>query len=238
MFRTLNKLGRIDADANLLGVVSYSDLPNLRFLLQIFRTESSDRRVMVLFDGDGAGKQYQKATSTLCKKLAVETLLLENGTSIEDYCLYPNLFIRAVEEAVRISFEGSGKSIPTDLSQQIEKSFEAYQDKKAKLASIPKSRKQSEGTQDAETGESPQRAEDSSDLNTGRWFKEWSEGLLEGGSSKVALARSYSFLSRDNKPTEGLDERRALRSKVLLDAIVGHLKLPSLKAKKVFEEAG
>ena len=236
LFRALNRLGRIDADANLLGVVSYSDLPNLRFLLQMFRSESNERLVTVLFDGDNAGKTYQKQVSALCKKLSVEALSLDAGSAIEDYCLYPDLFLKAVEETLKMSYEATGKAIPTDLPKQVKDSLESFMEKKARFASAgQKARKQAEDQ--ADDAQANGKIEDPADLNTGRWFKDWTESILEGGSSKVALARNYAQLARDRDPGTGLDDKRAQKAEALLHAVATNLKLPSLKAKKAIEEA-
>ncbi|MGI0085486.1 MAG: ATP-dependent nuclease, partial [Nitrososphaerales archaeon] len=56
LLRQLNSLGEVDADSNTLGVMSFYDYKNLRFLLQVFKREAPDSRVLVVVDGDPQGK--------------------------------------------------------------------------------------------------------------------------------------------------------------------------------------
>ena len=81
---------------------------------------------MVLFDGDAQGKDYQRSVANLCKAHDVKTLALEAGWAIEDYCLHPDLFLRAVEETLRSSFEAIDTAPPADLDKQVEASWKTF----------------------------------------------------------------------------------------------------------------
>jgi energy-coupling factor transporter ATP-binding protein EcfA2 len=240
LFRVLNHTGDIDADANLLGIMSYSDLPNLRFLLQTFKAENKERLMSVLFDGDQQGKDYQRAVAQLCKGLEVKGLSLEQGTAIEDYCVYPDLFLKAVETTLKSSYEAQAKSIPTDLTDQVKRSWGEFEAKRSKLTQ-PKTKRQADPAADSQAvieaqTQTPAVPEDKTERNAGSWFKQLSAELLDGsGASKVALARNYAFFSRERDVKEGLDAKRFQQAKTLLEQVVSTLKLPNVKAKKAIE---
>jgi predicted ATPase len=237
LFRVLNHLGEIDADANLLGIMSYGDLPNLRFLLQTFKAENNERKMTVLFDGDSQGKQCQKQVGPLCKALQAETQPMEMGLAIEDYCLYPALFLKAVEKTLRDSFEAQQASPPADIGTTIQKSWEEYLLRKAKPSQKP--RKGADGPNEPpvppEVATKEQvTPEDKNDRNAGNWFKGLADDLTDG-SSKVALARNYAFLARENEVEFGLDAKKVQLAKTLLTQIITNLALPSVKAKQAIE---
>jgi predicted ATPase len=239
LLRALNQLGETDADANLIGITSYCDLPNLRFLIQTFKGESKERTVAALFEGDKQGRDYQRAAGNLCKAHDVRVFSLGTGSAIEDYCLHPKLFLDAVEATLLQSFEATGAAVPDDLTERITKSWEAFTNSRS--SSQPhrarRSNEQKDGGQDGpgqSDAEPKERNEETT--NAGRWFKEMSETLVgDGGASKVALARNYVFLSRENRVQDGLDPKRVELAKALLDPIITALKLPSTKAKQAFE---
>jgi predicted ATPase len=56
LFRQLNKSGELDVDLNTLGIMSFYDRQNLRFLLQVFKREGPEAQVCVVADGDAEGK--------------------------------------------------------------------------------------------------------------------------------------------------------------------------------------
>jgi predicted ATPase len=240
LFRVLDHTGTIDADANLLGIISYSDLPNLRFLLQTFKAENKERMICVLFDGDSQGKAYQKAVSALCKALDVKTVFLDADSAIEDYCLYPKLFLRAAEITLRSSYEATSKAVPANLADSVKKSWDEFAARKV-LANQPRARKSLETSQE----NLPQtqaatlgtvNGEDKTEENAGSWFKQFSTELVgSGGSSKVALARNYAFLSRESGVKDGLDPDKEQKAKTLIEQIIAALNLPSLKARKAIE---
>jgi len=241
LIRVLNRLGEIDADANLLGILSYGNLPNLRFLLQTFKAESKERLISVLFEGDSAGKDYLKAVKPLCTTLEAKMVSLETGTAIEDYCLYPEIFLKAVEDTVKASYEAMSKTAPPDISDQIKKSWETFSSRENPL--ITKKAKKStgtpaNGTADVVTERGVIEANEAKvEKNAGSWFKDFTDDLPSiGGSSKVALARNYVFLSRDNPIDQGLDAKKVQLAKTLLGQIIDSLKLPGVKAKKTIEE--
>ncbi len=243
--RVLNHLSMVDADANLLGIMSYSDLPNLRFLLQTFKAENirvdnKERLLCVLFDGDSQGKEYQKSVSTLCKALEAKTLSLESGLAIEDYCLHPNIFLSAVEETLKSSYEAVSKSVPPDLSEQIAKSWESFSSQRTGPGQLRQKKAESTAETKTEASGPAQIATGKAEQNAGSWFKTLSKELIgepSGGSSKVALARNYAFLSRENEDIKnGLDLKKLQQAKTLIDSIISGLAIPSMRAKKVIEE--
>ena len=65
-------------------------------------------------------------------------------------------------------------------------------------------------------------AEDKAEQNAGYWFKKISKELV-GGSSKVALARNYAFLSRDNEIKNALDDKKVQQAKALVEHVVSAL---------------
>jgi predicted ATPase len=240
LFRVLNHTGAIDADANLLGIMSYSDLPNLRFLLQTFKAENKERLIHALFDGDSQGKEYERTVSSLCKTLEVKTQLLDNGFAIEDYCLYPDLFLRAVEMTLKFSYEATSKPAPTDLTDLIKKSWEEFTARKTRIKQSKPKKPVEAMTENAAEGQTPTSTvvstDDKAEQNGGYWFKQFSTELVgAGGSSKVALARNYAFLSRENEVTNGLDAKKVQQAKDLVEQIITALNLPNMKAKKAIE---
>lgn len=245
LLRVLNHLSVVDADANLLGIMSYSDLPNLRFLLQTFkaqniRADNKDRLLCVLFDGDSQGKEYQKSVATLCKALEAKTLSLDSGLAIEDYCLHPKIFLSAVEETLKCSYEAISKSAPSDLSEQIAKSWESFSNQRTNSGQLRQKKAESIAETKTDAAGTAQLTVGKTEQNAGSWFKNLSKELIgepSGGSSKVALARNYAFLSRENEDVKnGLDSKKVQQAKALIDQIINGLAIPSMRAKKIIEE--
>jgi len=69
LFRQLNRFGESDVDLNTLGIMSFYDYQNLRFLLQVFKREEHDESVFVIVDGDSQGKSILQKVAGLCKRL-------------------------------------------------------------------------------------------------------------------------------------------------------------------------
>jgi len=240
LFRVLNHLGKIDADANLLGILSYSDLPNLRFLIQIFKAEKRDRLISVLFDGDNQGKCYEEAVSNLMAKEQICPVHLEGSLAIEDYCLYPELFVRAVEITLRDAFIAEGKEIPDSLSEIVAVSWKSYKDGTfagpAKPNQESKKRKRSDANGDGRQAETPKKEESVAiAANAGFWFKQFSKQLIHEGSSKVALARNYASLAQEQPLSDCLSVEQVDRARKLIRQISETLKLPGLRAKQALE---
>lgn len=213
LFRVLNHFKTIDADANVLGILSYTDLPNLRYLCQTFKMDSGDTPVMALFDGDSQGKEYSKAAQPLVKRLGLKTHVLDVGTAMEDYCLYPEVFIDAVEATLKDAFEAINKTVPQDLKEQVRSSWSAF----------------------SPTNSKPAKDMSKETSNAGRWFKELSKQLLEDEASKVALARNYAFLCRDKDPLPAADPKRLSQARQLCEQITTQLGLPKVAAEKDVE---
>ncbi len=236
MLRVLNNRLEIDIDANLLGIMSYGDLTNLRFLLQTFKSESNERLVAVLFEGDAQGKTYQKQIKPLCEVHGVTGITLDAGSAIEDYCLYPDLFLEAVEETVRGSFAAMQKEAPKELKSEIAASWKSFIASRAQKTSS-KSKKLADSLREDAEIHSKSAAEnvDEAPDNAGGWFKQFSNQLSINGSSKIALARNYVFLSREADNDHSYDQKRLTASKRIADEITAVLKLPSSRAKQQIE---
>jgi predicted ATPase len=109
LFRQLNRLGTIDADSNVMGAMSFYEINNLRYLLQVFKRKGQEAEVLVLLDGDSRGQTILKKIRPLCDRLKVPILVLADMQSIEDLCLFPDAFLKAVEVTLRAALESEGK---------------------------------------------------------------------------------------------------------------------------------
>lgn len=206
LFRQLNRLGEIDVDVNPLGIMSFSDYHNLRFLLQVFKREGQDTAVLVLVDGDSEGRTTLQKVEQLCKRLNVPMNRLGDGRSIEDYCLLEDKFLAAVQRTLRVASESEGKAAPGDLEERVTKAWEelkATRDKKER-----------------KTG--------------GRWFKELARDVVEEDASKVSLARYYVEACRELKEFTASRDR-LLDGKTLCVEIGSKLRLPPIRATRTIE---
>jgi len=171
LFRQLNRLGKLDADANMLGIFSYENLPNLRFLLQTFRQNGEGTRVMVLCDGDKQGKQIHKAIRPLCEAREAPLQILGENLSIEDYTLDEECFLGAVLDSLATAADAGSMAFSEDDRAKIKAEWETH------LKQQPR----------ANTGAWFKRV-------TGQILKD------KEGASKVGLARNYAFRCRENTP--------------------------------------
>ena len=218
LFRQLNKSDDLDVDLNSLGIMSFYDYQNLRYLLQAFKREGQDASIFVLTDGDAEGKNHLQRVEALCKRLEVPTQQLREGRSIEDYCLFEDQFVEAATLAIKNAFEAEGKKVPTDLSDRVQKSWE---NRKA----IPE---RPEKRQKADKDEKDERK------TAGKWFTVLAREILDDEASKIVLARTYAELCRELKsPTPNRD--RLKEGKTLCKEIAAKLKLPHLKAAPTIE---
>lgn len=167
LVRQLNRTGQIDADANMLGVYSYENLPNLRFLLQTFRHENHGAEVAVLCDGDRHGKQTYKAIKELCDARAVSRLILDDGRVIEDYALDEDCFSNAVMDAIRTAAAAESITLGADFETTVRDDWQSHatEPKKHTADWFKELSKKLLGNKD--------------------------------GASKVALARNYAFRCRE-----------------------------------------
>lgn len=122
LFRHFNKHGKLDADANTIGILSFSDAANLRFLLQLFKKDSDSSRLLVLFDGDSAGKNLSKVARSICEANSVQIEFLAENNSIEDYVISRELFIEAAKAtiitATRIEDPQKRTALDTELQRE------------------------------------------------------------------------------------------------------------------------
>jgi predicted ATPase len=182
LFRQLNQIGALDADANMLGILSYNaEAPTLRFLLQTFKGDNRSAKVTALYDGDKAGRALKKASRELCARLEVQMLELENGKSIEDYILYEEIFLEAVHDTIKLAASAENVELPADLNSQLASKWEQSKES------------------DAVT-----RGKWFKDVSK--------EFLKKEEASKVALARTYVFKCRERQLAEphGMPRERAL----------------------------
>jgi predicted ATP-dependent endonuclease of OLD family len=220
LFRQLNRSGELDVDLNSLGIMSFYDYQNLRYLLQAFKREGQDASLFVLTDGDAEGKNYLQRVEALCKRLEVPTQQLREGRSIEDYCVFEDQFVEAVIFALKNALTAEGKKVPNDLADRVQKSWETRK-------AIPE---RPEKRQKTDKDEKDERK------TAGRWFATLAKEILDDEASKIVLARTYAELCRDLKnPTPNRD--RLKEGKTLCKEIAAKLKLPPLKAAPAIEVA-
>lgn len=224
LFRELNKSGDLDVDLNALGIMGFYDYQNLRFLLQVFKKEGQDISLLVLVDGDSAGKAMLQRVNALCKRLDVPTHKLADGRSIEDYCLYEDEFLQAVTKTLQNACEAEGKVAPRDLAERITKSWDEHKisgektEKRAKTERVEKEEKE----------EKKERR------TTGRWFKDLARELIDDEASKVVLARTYAQLCRE-VTTPAPNREKLKEAKALCHEIATKLTLPAVRAIKAIE---
>jgi predicted ATPase len=205
LFRQLNRLGKLDADANMLGIFSYENLPNLRFLLQTFTQNGGGTRVMVLCDGDKQGRQIHKAVRPLCEAREVPLQILDEDLSIEDYTLDEECFLGGVLDSLGTAAEAGSMTFSEDDRAKIKAEWETHLKQKPQ----------------ANTGAWFKRV-------SGQVLKD------KEGASKVGLARNYAFRCRE-KPDLQIAEPRQVMALDLCAIIVQSLKLPATRALKVME---
>lgn len=209
IFRYFNRTHTLDADTNALGVFSFSDLPNLRFLLQIFKPvgegDGEDQKaVMVLVDGDSQGKNTLSNLNRLCERLNVPTLPLMKQQSIEDVALSPSILLQSAIDTIRAAAEAEGTSLPDDWSDAVQRSWNQH------LASPQKS--------------------------SGKWFKDCSKQLIGDEASKVAWARNYVFACRESSQINP-DAGRLTIAMNLCKTVAATLNLPNVRAERVVEQS-
>jgi predicted ATP-dependent endonuclease of OLD family len=221
LFRQLNRAGEIDVDLNTLGIMSFYDYQNLRFLLQIFKREGQDVSVFVVADGDSEGKLILRRVGSVCKKLGVATHLLPEGKSIEDFCLFENIFLQAIERTLRAACEAEGKPVPENLKDMVNKSWEEH-------------KAQPEKTERRVKMEKGEKDEKEDRKTAGRWFKDVSEEIIKDEASKVFLARTYIELCRE-MAFSGINPGDNKEAKALCQEIISKLGLPGVRAIKTIE---
>lgn len=219
LFRQLNRTGDLDVDLNSLGIMSFYDYQNLRFLLQVFKREGQDASVFVIVDGDDAGETMLKRVSELCKRHEIQHHKLPEGSSIEDFCLFEEEFLHAVTQTLKAAAEFEGKAVPKDLSKKVQ---ELWDDHKSSGEKAEKKAKADEGEEKKQK------------RTTGRWFKDASSKLIGDEASKVVLARTYCQLSREIA-APAPNQKKLREAKSLCQMIATKLSLPRVKAETAIE---
>jgi predicted ATP-dependent endonuclease of OLD family len=223
LFRQLNNAKELDVDLNLLGVMSFYNYQNLRFLLQVFKKETSDTSVVVLVDGDASGKATAQQVNELCRKLGVQTIKLTDGRSIEDYCLFEEQFLAAVAMAIRNACVVEEKATPAGLDDLIKKSWESHIAGKGRPEKKDKAEK-------GEDGKETKKEK----VTTGKWFKDVTRELINDEASKVVLARDYVELCRETKELQPKKERMK-EALVLCRDLAAKLEIPGVRAETKVE---
>ena len=227
LFRQMNRFGEIDADANRLGIMSFSDVQNLKFLLQVIKRDDSQIKVMVLFDGDEAGAKMSERVKSLCERLGVTRASLEKGKSIEDYFIHNECFMGALSRTLRDARELSGDKgkLPADFDDRVKVEWETR-----RSAQPPKASKIARDTAAATEVTASQSAVDKKvtpSVTAGRWFQEVAQKLIEDEASKVALARNYIMACREVDDST-LKQADYVSARKLCQQIAEGLSLPKL----------
>lgn len=127
LFRYLNGTGKIDADANMLGIFSFSNsLPNLRYMLQALTVQADDIKVLVLVDGDKEGKAIGKNIKKLCERLDVPIECLAPGKSIEDYALATDHFLAAAIETIDNAARAESEAPAPTVAKKVQESWQEH----------------------------------------------------------------------------------------------------------------
>lgn len=205
LLRQLNNLGKLDADANMLGIFSYENLPNLRFLLQTFKQDGEGTNVMVLCDGDKQGKQIHRSIRPLCDARKVPIHILSDNLSIEDYALDESCFFDAVLDSIATAAEAASMAFSDDDKKRVKDEWDAHLKQQSA----------------ASTGAWFKKV-------SGQVVRD------KEGASKVGLARNYAFRCRE-KPALTIVELRQAMALELSLKIVQLLELPATRAPKVIE---
>jgi hypothetical protein len=220
LFLQLNRTGDLDVDLNSLGIMSFYDYQNLRFLLQVFKREGQDASLFVIVDGDDAGEGMLKRVNDLCKKHDVQHHKLPEGSSVEDYCLFEEEFLQAVTQTLKAAADFEGKAAPKDLAKRVQELWEDHKSSGEKMEKKAKAADENEEKKQKRT--------------TGRWFKDASAKLIGDEASKVVLARTYCQLSREI-PAPAPNREKLKEAKALCQIIATKLSLPRVKAEKAIE---
>jgi hypothetical protein len=164
-----------------------------------------------------------KRAGELCRKIdpPIPAQGLADGRSIEDYCLFEDEFVRAVQQTLRNAGEFERKAMPKDLDAKVQKSWEEHKTSIERIEKKPKNEKD-------------EKEEKKERKTTGRWFKDVSMELIGEEASKVVLARNYCQLCREIEvPAPNRDKLK--EAKGLCQNIASKLALPSVRAKKAIQ---
>jgi predicted ATP-dependent endonuclease of OLD family len=234
-FRQMNRLGELDADTNRLGIMSFSDIQNLKFLLQVIkRDDTNNIQAMVLFDGDDAGAGMSEKAKSLCDRLGVKRLQLDKNKSIEDFCFHEPTFIAALTKTLRDAKESDKAKVPTDLDAQVLKAWEERKKPTTEAKSTTKPADQAGQKEEGKPAETKteKKPDKTGPATAGRWFKEIAIQLIEDEASKVALARNYILACRELEDSV-LKQADHLPVKRLCQSIADSLSLPKLASEQV-----
>jgi len=126
LFRQLNASGQTDVDLNSLGIMSFCDYQNLRFLIQLFKRTGDGSSIAVLVDGDATGKGILKRVGDLATAQDVKLFTLRDNCSIENYCLFKPEFLAAINRAILGALNAEKRTPPDALATRIDSSWAEY----------------------------------------------------------------------------------------------------------------
>lgn len=222
LFRILNLLGESDSDSNQLGVISYTNLPTLKYLIQLLTTEPQRQQLAVLLDGDEGGKHTGEQIKALCESKRIQVLYLPNDFSIENLCLFPKEFDESLRETIQAACDAENKPFPGDLNKRISEEFASFR------------------TNGSVLGAKPDKP-----ITLGFWFKKIAIDIVGSEASKTALARRYVDKCRDRfvpPVTENLaksiDPANKGNAMKVIEQIAKTLNLSSLRASPLVLKPG
>lgn len=248
LVRQLNVRNVTQADINQLGIISFSNHPTLRYLLQLLSAEPGQASVAVLLDGDKSGKITGNLIAELRRANKIGVLYLSDGHSIENLCLFRKTLSKAISETVSDACVAEGRQVPGDVLAKVSKALESYYADGLVLGDKPKMpatlgqlfKKLSKSIIEAasqsivEAPSEPASPPSEAPLEVPSAPSE--EHSEEKGASKVALARRYVEMCRAQDDPSFEEEKEVYDAETLKHAsrvikeIVEALELPSQRA--------
>lgn len=197
----LIELGDFTADINSLSVMGTGESKHTDALIRILHDSALKPDIALLFDGDQGGNNRRKNLKKIIDAYDLSDLELDEGTTLEDHLLAPELFREAaILYAISI---GQDTKDATKIRSELEKSW--------------KKNVEGEGL-----GEGEEK------MSLAKWSRDETKRILklDEPPSSVGIAREYSQLvlgaEEESLPKEGRKRAIALAKK-----IEKKLKLPS-----------
>lgn len=220
LIRILNLLGDTDADSNQLGVMSFTNLQTLKYLIQMLTADDYRPQLTVLLDGDKNGKLIAERIKTLCETKKVSIIFVPDGFSIENLCFFPDVFQESLIETIQAACEAENTPIPAELAQKVKAELTSYRQPRTVPEEKPAER-----------------------ITLGNWFDKFCKETIGTEASKTALARRYVEKCRDRIIGPLTEEQRQVidpaikgQATKVVEQIIKALGLPHLKATEVVLE--
>jgi predicted ATP-dependent endonuclease of OLD family len=116
----LIEMGRLNADLNMLSIISTGNSRNADALIRFLSETPSRPRLAALFDGDDGGRARQADLARVMEHFKVTNQCLREGTTLEDHLLgVKQLFVPALGAYVSKLIDGE----PDELHDKIVDSF-------------------------------------------------------------------------------------------------------------------